>query len=273
MATEMFSGISSSESNDDVSRDDVSRNKTAPRGSRALLKPILYTSLGLGAVVPAILCVFFYLQMSEMDIRLNSLEAALRSGQLNQLSTAVAGLEKHVTEQSSRFATNEKVDAGLLALTSRVDDVVTTLSKESEDVRQQLAQNDSRSMELKSSFNELLLRIETLNQLKETLEKRNAESPSSVSPSQSRPVNSPAKSKKSLRSAQNVPLAAPFILTGIEHRGGQMYAVVMRRGATTLSEMQLVAVGDSAWGWTLRDMQGNEAIFSVGGSQQRLSVQ
>jgi hypothetical protein len=267
VATEIFPGTASSPN------DDAPCAKTTSWGRGTLVKPVLYTFLGLGTAVPSILCVIFYLQMSEMGIRLNSLEAALRSGQLNQLSVSVTELEKHVAEQDLRFATNEKLDAGMQELSSRVDRNVASLSKENEGIRQQLVQDNNRFIELKSAFNQSLLRLDALSQLKEVFEKKNAEPPSGAASSQSRPANSPAKSKKSIRSAKSVPLAAPFILTGIEQRGGQRYAVVMRRGATTLSEMQLVAVGDSAWGWTLRDMQGHEAIFSVGGSQQRLSVQ
>lgn len=112
MATEIFPGTSSSPN------DDAPRAKTTPWGRRTLVKPVLYTFLGLGTAVPSILCVIFYLQMSEMDIRLNSLEATLRSGQLNQLSVSVTELEKHVAEQDLRFATNEKLDAGMQDLSS-----------------------------------------------------------------------------------------------------------------------------------------------------------
>ncbi|WP_233965111.1 hypothetical protein [Pectobacterium versatile] len=83
MATEIFPGTASSPN------DDAPRAKTTSWGRRTLVKPVLYTFLGLGTAVPSILCVIFYLQMGEMDIRLNSLEATLRSGQLNQLSVSV----------------------------------------------------------------------------------------------------------------------------------------------------------------------------------------
>ncbi|WJV54846.1 hypothetical protein PCO85_05290 [Prodigiosinella aquatilis] len=70
-----------------------------------------------------------------------------------------------------------------------------------------------------------------------------------------------------------MPLVAPFILTGIEQRGGQTFAVVAPRGATTLSQMRLLSPGDSAWGWKLRRLEGNEALFSVNGIPQRISAQ
>ncbi|MCV9879274.1 hypothetical protein [Brenneria izbisi] len=240
---------------------------------RVLLKPVIYIISGLMVVVPAIMCTIFFMQINEMGIRLNSLEAAFRSGQLSQLSSSVATLEKHVADQESRFSTNEKVDAGMQALSAQFEGTIVPLAKKAEENHQRLLQHEERFAVLKSAFDQYLLRLDALSEFKEKFEKTLTNISSSSSSLRTQPANSPTKTKKSTRSAKSVPLAAPFILAGIEQRGGQRYAVVMRRGATTLSEMQLVTVGDSAWGWTLRDMQGHEAIFSVGGSQQRLSVQ
>ncbi|WJV54845.1 hypothetical protein PCO85_05285 [Prodigiosinella aquatilis] len=88
---------------------------------RALLKRFAYGLAALFTTVPGVLSVILYLQVNNMDIRIHSLEAALRSGQLSQLSSSVASLEKHVAERDERFALKEGVVSGMRTLGKTLD--------------------------------------------------------------------------------------------------------------------------------------------------------
>ena len=81
--------------------------------------------------------------------------------------------------------------------------------------------------------------------------------------------------KKTDRSARRtVTPAAPFVLTGIERRGGQTFAVVIPRGVSQISAMRLLSPGDAMLGWTLRSTEGSgAAVFLVNGREHRIQVE
>ncbi|ELZ5869685.1 hypothetical protein UXT09_002383 [Salmonella enterica] len=63
---------------------------------------------------------------------------------------------------------------------------------------------------------------------------------------------------------------APFSLIGSEFRAGRQFAIIAPSGYRSLSQLQLVASGDSVQGWQLLQLDGNRAIFSKSG--QRLTL-
>jgi hypothetical protein len=68
--------------------------------------------------------------------------------------------------------------------------------------------------------------------------------------------------------------AAPFVLTGIERRGGQTFAVVIPRCVSQISAMRLLSPGDSMLGWTLRSTEGSgAAVFLVNGREPRIQAE
>ncbi|WP_431022224.1 Plasmid transfer protein [Erwinia rhapontici] len=251
----------------------------------AIGNPLIFKRVALGVaaifiIAPCVLSLVLSRQVSNMDIRLNSLEAAFRSGHLSQLSTSVAALEKQVAEQEERFAPKTTVVEGLKGIANSLDE---QFSGKNEKQNEKIVQLESQINEQKRSLLDALnesqardLAFSTLKASVDTLKARWGDKP--VTTASGNTVSSAQKSKtlnskKSLRSARPAPLAAPFILTGIEQRGGQMFAVVVPRGATSLSQMQLLSPGDHAWGWQLRRIEGNEALFSVNGISQRLTAQ
>ncbi|HGF0772392.1 TPA: hypothetical protein ACF7ZB_004791 [Kluyvera georgiana] len=74
-----------------------------------------------------------------------------------------------------------------------------------------------------------------------------------------RPVSSPLWAAK-----------APFSLISSEFRGGRQFAVIAPSGYRSLSQLQLVALGDSVQGWQLLQLDGSHATFRKGG--QRLTL-
>ncbi|MGH5636895.1 hypothetical protein [Citrobacter portucalensis] len=74
-----------------------------------------------------------------------------------------------------------------------------------------------------------------------------------------RPVSSPLWAAK-----------APFSLISSEFRAGRQFAVIAPSGYRSLSQLQLVAPGDSVQGWQLLQLDGSHATFRKGG--QRLTL-
>ena len=74
-----------------------------------------------------------------------------------------------------------------------------------------------------------------------------------------RPVSSPLWAAK-----------APFSLISSEFRAGRQFAVIAPSGYHSLSQLQLVAPGDSVQGWQLLQLDGDRATFRKGG--QRLTL-
>ncbi|EAN8505535.1 hypothetical protein Q1B72_004491 [Salmonella enterica] len=63
---------------------------------------------------------------------------------------------------------------------------------------------------------------------------------------------------------------APFSLIDSEFRAGRQFAVIAPSGYRSLSQLQLVAPGDSVQGWQLLQLDGSHATFRKGG--QRLTL-
>ncbi|EBA4497732.1 hypothetical protein A7G53_12100 [Salmonella enterica] len=63
---------------------------------------------------------------------------------------------------------------------------------------------------------------------------------------------------------------APFSLISSEFRAGRQFAVIAPSGYRSLSQLQLVAPGDSVQGWQLLQLDSDRATFRKGG--QRLTL-
>lgn len=65
---------------------------------------------------------------------------------------------------------------------------------------------------------------------------------------------------------------APFSLIGSEFRAGRQFAVIAPSGYRSLSQLQLVAPGDSVQGWQLLQLDGSHATFRKGGQRLMLNA-
>lgn len=77
--------------------------------------------------------------------------------------------------------------------------------------------------------------------------------------------------KKPTQKAQR-PVTAPFVLTGIERRGGIAFAAIAPQSATQLTEIALMEPGETRQGWTLLAITGQQAQFRVAGQTRTLTV-
>lgn len=212
-------------------------------------------------------------RVSNLTIRVNTLDAAFRSGEIGQLSS-------NVTIMQEKLKTLEKQVSALAPVQDKVTSLSTEQLKLSTRVNQlsDASLSDQQSVEqLQQQLGQLRQEVQTsasaIDALKQqAVATQKAPEPENAKPQSSqRAVSSPKKAKRSVRHA--VMPAAPFELTGIERRGGQTFAVVIPRGVTVISSMRLLSPGDGFMGWTLRALEGNAALFSVNGSAVRLQVQ
>nr|WP_246873992.1 plasmid transfer protein [Pantoea ananatis] len=212
-------------------------------------------------------------RVSNLTIRVNTLDAAFRSGEIGQLSS-------NVTAMQEKLKTLEKQVSAL----APVQDKITSLSSEQLKLSTRVNQlsdaglSDQQSVEqLQQQLGLLRQEVQTSASAVEALKQQAVATPKAPEPEKAKPqpsqkaVSSPKKAKRSVRHA--VMPAAPFELTGIERRGGQTFAVVIPRGVTVISSMRLLSPGDGFMGWSLRALEGNAALFSVNGSAVRLQVQ
>ncbi|RQN07351.1 plasmid transfer protein [Pantoea ananatis] len=212
-------------------------------------------------------------RVSNLTIRVNTLDAAFRSGEIGQLSS-------NVTIMQEKLKTLEKQVSAL----APVQDRITSLSTEQLKLSTRVSQlsdaglSDQQSVQqLQQQLGQLSQTVQTSASVIEVLKQQAVVTPKAPEPEKAKPqpsqkaAPSPKKAKRSVRRA--VMPAAPFELTGIERRGGQTFAVVIPRGVTVISSMRLLSPGDGFMGWTLRALEGNAALFSVNGSAVRLQVQ
>ncbi len=95
-------------------------------------------------------------------------------------------------------------------------------------------------------------RINEANEHLETLEKK----VTTVATQRARTASSRAAARRDRPTA-------PFLLTGVESRGGIDYIGVTPRSATGLADIRFMAIGDQYQGWTLSGISERFATFKV----------
>lgn len=217
-------------------------------------------------------------QLSELTIRVNSLDAAFRSGQIGQLAASVSAqdnLIKTLKDESEQRAADQnreinRLSGELLSVKTQADKVVELAGT----LQQSLSSTEGRVSKLESELSKSMsaMNEQTRQSTEKTSpqargEKKTQSARESVTRSGSTEI------KKAKRSVSRIAApAAPFSLTGIEHRGGQTFAVIVPSGASSVSQMKLLSPGDVSEGWVLRAINGNEAIFTLNGTERRLSI-
>lgn len=243
---------------------------------------------GLGVLIASLLgsvatIVIMAGQISDLSIRVNSLDAAFRSGQMNQLSDSVSLLEDKSVKYGKQL---ESLSSSLLSATNQIAGNQDDLSKLSRTLNDFSSEEQAQRTAIdghSEQINTLSARLTQMEERMAGLLKAESNSAQNSQKQVQQPVareKTPAKSgttntaKKPERSARRAAVEAPFVLTGIERRGGQMFVVVIPRGNTHISAMRLLSPGDGMLGWTLRAIRDKgTAVFSVNGTEQRLQVQ
>lgn len=229
-------------------------------------------------LVLCLVCTVAYLWQTvrQQEILLTSLDTAFRSGHVDALPQRVQALEEKqpqylsLTQAQDWRGEDGKAREALKAQ-------VTQLVKDSEQVRTDVTALATQQDALKQLTDTLSSRLDeqasligALSEWKTQREEKATGTAPAPSPKASRePAATSAPVKTPVVSRAFTP---PFVLTGVERRGGQAYAVVLPAGAgRDWSQLHMLAPGESYRGWTLVSTDGNRAAFQVNGRIQQLT--
>ncbi|MEL0579063.1 hypothetical protein AACK17_10945 [Pectobacterium punjabense] len=226
---------------------------------KSLLAVLFFVPLGLSVVL--------FLIVQQQSVQLDSLDAAFRRGQLQQLPAEIQDLKVKIGELRSEFVSVQELDT----LRQSQNDWANTFDTK---LNQYI-----KSVEGQSAIPERLAHLEQrINDLQGTADAQDKRISSLASDWQNRFEKlAPQKQKATpAKKPQRVikPVPAPFALTSIEHRGGQQYAVIIPHSASNRwSDIRMLTPGESVNGWTLASIDGNQARFLVNGKYQILTLQ
>ncbi|EAO2687101.1 hypothetical protein E2X65_18540 [Salmonella enterica] len=188
-------------------------------------------------------------------------QVQLLSGEVSQLQTALQGSPDIAPLQAQLTTLQQQFEASQMQLGEMADKpALAALQQKTEVLDKQLSEQAASVAALKTGLSSLQDQIRTLNQ--------HPTSPVVVHAATSGSV---AVKKKPTPKAQRS-VSAPFILTGIERRGGIAFAAIAPQSATQLTEIALMEPGETRQGWTLLAITGQQAQFRVAGQTRTLMV-
>lgn len=85
-------------------------------------------------------------------------------------------------------------------------------------------------------------------------------------------TTSPKKPVKKVAAKVTSSASAPFVLNGVEYRGGARFVSVTPRQASSLEQVRLLTPGESFSGWTLLTIDSRQATFRTARRTLTLSV-
>ncbi|ENL9260140.1 hypothetical protein AB6K26_000335 [Salmonella enterica] len=171
---------------------------------------------------------------------------------LNALTLAQQQTQRQITQwrdQPQPDNDYRELEAAVKNITDRTEALARQLNDAASTQAERLQPINEQIKELEKQVQTLSTSYQHLQQQTATRSRATAK----------RPVPSPLWAAK-----------APFSLIGSEFRAGRQFAVIAPSGYRSLSQLQLVAPGDSVQGWQLLQLDGSHATFHKGG--QRLTL-
>ncbi|HGG8853240.1 hypothetical protein L8O44_00830 [Enterobacter roggenkampii] len=171
---------------------------------------------------------------------------------LNTLTLAQQQTQRQITQWCDQPKPDDnyrELEVAVKDITGRTEALAKQLNDATRDQAERLNPINEQLKELKGQ-------IQTLNASYQHLQQQTATRSRATA---KRPVPSPLWAAK-----------APFSLISSEFRAGRQFAVIAPSGYHSLSQLQLVAPGDSVQGWQLLQLDGSHATFRKGG--QRLTL-
>lgn len=171
---------------------------------------------------------------------------------LNTLTLAQQQTQRQITQwrdQPQPDSDYRELEAAVKNITDRTEALARQLNDAASVQAERLNPINEQLKELKGQIQTLSVSYQHLQQQTATRSRAKAKSP----------VPSPLWAAK-----------APFSLISSEFRAGRQFAVIAPSGYRSLSQLQLVALGDSVQGWQLLQLDGSHATFRKGG--QRLTL-
>ncbi|EAA8406692.1 hypothetical protein F3W62_06085 [Salmonella enterica] len=171
---------------------------------------------------------------------------------LNALTLAQQQTQRQITqwrEQPQPDSDYRELEVAVKDITGRTEALARRLDDTTSNQAEQLHPINEQLRVLKGQ-------IQTLNASYQHLQQQTATRSRATA---KRPVPSPLWAAK-----------VPFSLISSEFRAGRQFAVIAPSGYRSLSQLQLVAPGDSVQGWQLLQLDGSHATFRKSG--QRLTL-
>ncbi|EOF5312682.1 DUF948 domain-containing protein [Salmonella enterica] len=171
---------------------------------------------------------------------------------LNSLTLAQQQTQRQIAQwrdQPQPDSNYHELEAAVKDITGRTEALTRQLNDTTRAQAERLNPINEQLKELKGQIQALSASYQHLQQQTATRSRVKAKSP----------VPSPLWAAK-----------APFSLISSEFRAGRQFAVIAPSGYRSISQLQLVAPGDSVQGWQLLQLDGSHATFRKGG--QRLTL-
>ncbi len=184
------------------------------------------------------------------------------SAEVSQLKTALQGSPDIAPLQAQLTMLQQQFEASQMQLGRMADKpALAALQQKVDALDKQQSEQAASVAALKAGLSSLQDQVRSVNQ-------RSANVAAVVPAVTSGAV---AVKKKSTQKTQR-PVIAPFVLTGIERRGGIAFAAIAPQSATQLTEIALMEPGETRQGWTLLAITGQQAQFRVAGQTRTLTV-
>ncbi|ECI6680787.1 hypothetical protein PL222_14600 [Salmonella enterica] len=237
--------------NDSVSFMEVPEMKEAVRPARSKLRAIV--RYGFGGLVLFALGGSTFISLKQVQ---------LLSGEVSQLKTALQGSPDIAPLQAQLTTLQQQFEASRMQLGGMADKpALVALQQKVDALDKQQSEQAASVAALKAGLSSLQEQVRALNQRPASV----AAVVPAVTP------DAVAVKKKPTPKAQRS-VSAPFILTGIERRGGLAFAAIAPQSATRLTEIALMEPGETRQGWTLQSISGQQAQFRVAGQTRTLTV-
>lgn len=189
-------------------------------------------------------------------------QVQLLSGEVSQLKTALQGSPDIAALQTQLTTLQQQFEASQMQLGGMADKpALAALQQKVEALDKQQSEQAASVAALKAGLSSLQEQVRSLNQR-----------PVSIAAVVPAVTSGAVEVKKRPTQKTQRPGTAPFVLTGIERRGGIAFAAIAPQSATQLTEIALMEPGETRQGWTLLAITGQQAQFRVVGQIRTLTV-
>ncbi|HHO0851912.1 TPA: hypothetical protein ACRTOK_004278 [Escherichia coli] len=184
------------------------------------------------------------------------------SAEVSQLKTALQGSPDIAPLQAQLTTLQQQFEASQIQLGKMADKLALAA------LQQKVDALDKQQSELVASVAALKTGLSSLQEQVRSLNQR----PANVAAVVPAVTSSTVMVKKKPTPKAQRPVTAPFVLTGIERRGGIAFAAIAPQSATQLTEIALMEPGETRQGWILQSITGQQAQFRVAGQTRTLTV-
>ncbi|QCT87969.1 hypothetical protein [Escherichia sp. E4742] len=236
--------------NESISVMEIPEMKASARAARSKLWAII--RYGLGGLVLFTLGGTTFISLKQVQ---------LLSGEVSQLKTALQGSPDIEPLQEQMTMLQQQFEVSRMQLGEMVGKPALAALQQKIDVL------DKQQREQSASFSAFNTELSSLQEQVRTLKQRPANT--AVVPAVMPDV---VTVKKKHKPKSHRPATAPFVLTGIERRGGVAFAAIAPQSVTQLMDISLMEPGETRQGWTLTAITGQQAQFRVAGKTRILTV-